>query len=236
MKDSQETIRRQALPWDGEPVVQFYLKTHPAFPYREQFRQLFREAYHTYLAACPRASIIVAGEALLRAIYDCTIQLLASGANVTIRRGRRQALPLDNATPIDVLYHLTDELTFFDAIQVLQKSKVYPNDLINLMFVVKDLRNRAAHGDLPVLDDWDPDDPRPSEQFIKMLSDDTFEFPEGYRFIPSTHGAEWFTFDLRKYKCGSFKPLAWEERFAAMQYLLVLEVITKLKDCMVKTT
>jgi hypothetical protein len=42
---------------------------------------------------------------------------------------------------MDVLYRLTDELTFYEAIQVLQKSKVYPDDLLNLMFVVKDLRN-----------------------------------------------------------------------------------------------
>ena len=72
---------------------------------------------------------------------------------MTIRRGRRQGLPLDSATPMDVLYRLTDELTFYEAIQVLQKSKVYPDDLLNLMFVVKDLRNCAAHGDLPLLDD-----------------------------------------------------------------------------------
>ena len=97
------------------------------------------------------------------------------------------------------------------------------------MFVIKELRNRAAHGDLPFLDDWDPDDPRPPEQLKKILLDDAFEFPEGYRFIPSKQGAKRFTFDLREYKCGSFKLLSWEARFAAIQYLLVLKLITKLR-------
>ena len=70
MEETLETIRRKALPWDGEAVVAFYLNADPLFPYREQFAKLFLEAYHAYLAGCPRASIVIAGEALLRAIIE----------------------------------------------------------------------------------------------------------------------------------------------------------------------
>ena len=228
MQDTQETIRRQALPWNGEPVVQFYLKAHAAFPYRGQFLQLFREAYLTFVAACPRASIIVAGEALRRVIYDCIIQRLAGGTPVVRLSSDREPLRLNSATSAEGLSHLAEALTFHEAIQVLQKSNVYSPELIKLMFIVKELQHRAAHDDFPVLDLWEPDEPSSDEEFMHMLSDNTFAFPEGYRFIPSKQGREWFTFDLRKYKCGSLKPLAWEERLAAIQYLLVLEVIDKL--------
>ena len=229
MDESQEKIRRQALPWDGDSVVQFYLEGHPSFPYREQFIQLFLEAYRSYLAGCPRASIIVAGEALLRATYDRLIQLRRTGRQLSIRRTRRP-IPLNDQTPVDVLYTLTDEVSFCEAIRSVDEAAVYPEHVIKLLFAVKDLRNRAAHGELPLLDEWDPDDPRPPERLEELLWSGTFEFPEGYRFIPSKNGSEWFTFDLRNYKCGSLKPLRFEDRFAAIQYLLVLEAIARMRQ------
>ncbi len=194
-------------------------------------------AYHSYLGACPRASIIVAGEALLRTIYDCIIQLCASGANVTVSRNRRAAISLGDATPADARWRLTDELTFYEAIQALQKFGVYPNDLINHMLVVQCLRNCAAHGDLPLLDDWDPDDPRPLGELMEILQDRTYDFPEGYSFISSKDGSKQFKFDLRKYKCGSLKPLQPDDRFAVIQQAVVLDVIariTKVRGTVVK--
>lgn len=98
------------------------------------------------------------------------------------------------------------------------------------MFVVKELRNRAVHSDFLILDDWNPDEPKPPEKLQEILFDQNFEFPEGYRFLIRKVNSDWFKIDLRKYRCGSLKPLGWEDRFAAIQYLLVLEVISKMKD------
>jgi hypothetical protein len=229
MQEAHTEICRKALPWDGDSVIQFFLETHPSFPYRDQFVQLFLEAYHAFLAGCPRASIIVGGEALLRAIYDRIVQhVQKTGNSLTVPRGRRPlSQSADNAT--EVLFALTDELSFCQAVEVLKKTNDYSSDVISLMLVIKDLRNKAVHGDLPILHEWDPDDPRPNEQMQEILFKQDFEFPEGYRFIPSKQRPEWFTFDLRKYKCGSLKQLSTEDRFAAIQYLLVVQALASMR-------
>lgn len=235
MNDTRETTRREALPWQGDTVVQFYLGAHSSFPYREQFVSLIHEAYHAFLAGCPRASIIVAGEALLRAIYDKIIRLAQEGHEFEIPRRRRANLRIGRDASPDILFELTDQVSFCEAVKLLQDSDQFATDLITLLYVVKSLRNDAAHGNLPLLDDqWDPDDPRPAEKLEELLWAETFEFPEGYRFVPSSVPTlppkSWFTVDLRKYTCGSLKSLSFEEQFAAIQYLLVLEALTKLSD------
>jgi len=53
-------------------------------------------------------------------------------------------------------------------------------------------------------------------------------FPEGYRFIPFRNGTQWFNFDCREYPCGPLKDLSPEDRFAAIQYLLVVDAVSKL--------
>lgn len=231
-----EVIRREALPWNGECVVKFYLESHPSFPYREEFIKLFIEAYHSYLAGCPHASIIIAGEALLRAIYDKIIRLIATDHNITILKNKGHSISIGNETPLDVLNQLADKFSFYEAIRTLEKLNIYSPATINHMFVVKELRNRAAHNNFPLLDDWDPDEPRSPEQIRKILIEPNFEFPEGYRFLPRKDSSDWFTIDLRKYKCGSLKSLWWEDRFAAIQYLLVLEVISEMKDALESDT
>ncbi|PSB21211.1 hypothetical protein C7B65_04580 [Phormidesmis priestleyi ULC007] len=230
MQENLETVRREILPWAGDSVVAFYLETHPSFPYKEQFAKLFVEAYHAYLSGCSRASIIVAGEALLRAIYDQIICLVAKGYSVEIFKARGRSIHLEEGTSVATLHQLTDECSFHAAIKALGQLNIYSQDLINKMRVVKDLRNRATHGDFPLFDEWDPDDPRPREQLRQILSDQDFEFPEGYRFLLDRDGADWFTIDLREYKCRSLKSLGTADRFAVIQYLLVLEIISKLKD------
>lgn len=68
------TIRREALPRDGDTVVDLYLQAHPRFLYRDNFITLWREANHSYLAGCYRASMIVAGTALMRTTLDFNVQ------------------------------------------------------------------------------------------------------------------------------------------------------------------
>jgi hypothetical protein len=227
VNDTHAQLCRQALPWDGDSVVQFYLDAHPTFPYRERFAQLFIEAYHAFLAGCPRASMVISGEALLRAIYERIIQWISTGNKLTVSRSRRP-LSLEAGTPTDVLFGLADELSFCQAIDALKETKAFSEDDIHLMLVVKDLRNAAAHRELPILDEWDPKDPRPSEELTEMLWNDS-QPSEGYRFIPSRQRSDWFAFDPRKYKCGSLRPLSVEDRFAAIQYLLVLESVAKMR-------
>jgi hypothetical protein len=228
VEDAQTQVRRQALPSDGDSVVQSFLEAHPSFPYREHFAQLLVEAHRAFLAGCPRASIIVAGEALLRAIYDGIVQHIRVGNTITISRGRRQVL-LAADSAADLLFGLADDVSFCQAIDALKEAQAYSDDLIHQMFVVKDLRNNAAHGEFPILDEWDPDDPRPPEQIEELRWNPDFEFPEGYRFIPSKQRSEWFTLDLRNYNCNSLKPLAIEDRFAAIQYLLVLTALARMR-------
>ena len=228
MQEINAETRREALPWDGDSVVEFFLEAHPSFLYREQFAQLFIEAYHAFLAGCPRASIIVAGEALLRAIYDQIIRHVQNGDSIVVG-DRRSPRPLTRETSTEKLFRLTDEVNFCQAINALEETKAYPDNVISCMRVIKNLRNAAAHGEMPLLDQWDPDDPRPPEELKKILCTRDFEFPEGYRFLLSKQQKEWFTFDLRKYKCKSLKSLDTDERFAAIQYLLVLEVLEKMR-------
>lgn len=222
MDDDSKALLREALPWNGEPVVDFYVKAHPSFPFREQFVQLLFEAYHAYLARCPRASIIVAGEALLRAVYDRIVELSTQG-KITLPKGKRTPLNLEGVAQ---LYKLADVLSYCQALEVLKKSGVYPQDLVDQLFVIKDLRNCAAHGDLPLLDYWDPDDPRPEGIFAQLLRGE-IEIPEGYRFWLKNR-RNWFAFDCREHKCGSLRHLSPEDRLAAIQYLLVVNAISKL--------
>ncbi len=227
------TERAKALPWRGSSVVEFYLSAHPSFPYRMQFISLIKEAHDSFIAGCPRASVIVAGEALLRAIYDKIIRLANEGHEFEIPRRRRANLKIQRGVDTGILFELTDHVSFSEAVKLLADSGLFENDFITILYVIKSLRNDAVHGDFPFLDTkWDPDDPRPAEQRRELLFSQTFEFPEGYRFIPSrvpTLAANsWFTIDLRKYRCGSLKSLAFEEQFAAIQYMLVLDALEKL--------
>lgn len=229
MKEKLEVIRKKALPWNGESAVAFYLEAHPSFPYREQFTKLFIEAYHAYLAGYPRASIVIAGEALLRAIYDQIIRLVATSRSITILITGGRSTSFGNETPLDALNQLGDKSSFYKAVKTLQGLNIYSSDTINQMFVVKELRNRAVHSDLPILDDWDLDELRTPEKLQEILLDPNFDFLEGYRFLRKDN-SDWFRIDLQKYRCVSLKPLGWEDRFASIQYLLVLEVISKMKD------
>jgi hypothetical protein len=92
------------------------------------------------------------------------------------------------------------------------------------MFVIKELRNRAIHGQLPVIDYYDPDDPRPKEDFIKLLNGD-IKIPEGYRFMPNKDRKEWITFACRDHGVGTLTGLSFQDRYAAIQYVFAIETI-----------
>ena len=230
MKNKLAIKRREIYPWDGDTLVDILKRAHPNFPYKDQFAELFLEAYHAYEAGCPHASIITAGEAFLRIVYDRIIHLLSDGKEIKISKGKR--LQTFNAdSPIEVIFNLTDEMTFCEAIYGMKNANIFAKELIDKMFVIKDLRNRATHGELPLLDDWDPDESdRDWDETWKIITKGEKKFPEGYRFIGRKGSSEWNHIDIKKYQCNSLKPLPYKDRFAVIQMLLVIEVITEMSD------
>lgn len=221
----QERIeqRKQALPWHGEAVVNFYLAAKEPFPYGEKFAELIYEAYQAFIAGCPRASIIISGEALLQAIfYKVAKELISLGTISNRKKGIK--LSKDN---LNHVRNLSDYLTFDQALAILKQEGLYSAALIERMYIIKSLRNDAAHGEFPLLDYWDPDDPRDKDQLLALLQGQ-IEIPEGYRFIPSRGDKVWFTLACRDYNCGSLKALSIESRFAAIQLVLTFDTISKM--------
>lgn len=105
---------------------------------------------------------------------------------------------------MELLFPLADHLSVYEATKLAKDYNSFASDHITRLYIVKSIRNAAVHGDLPVLDQWDPDNPRPKEQRRSMLFGEAFEFPEGYRVIPKIvfklGPDDWCQFDLRKYK------------------------------------
>jgi len=99
--------RREALPWSGLAVVNFYLHAREPFSYGEDFVHLALEAYRAYVAGCPRAAIIISGEALLRATYH-KIAKLVGGETIAIPR-KKGARSVD-----DQMYNLSDQCRDYD--------------------------------------------------------------------------------------------------------------------------
>ncbi len=220
-----ENLRREVLPWHGEAVTKMYVSAK-ALPYGEGFAFLMREAYHSYLAACPRASVITSGEALLRAIYDKIAKRLIQQGELSLRHTRNKNITL-NSQNKEHIYFLSDYLTFDQAIRISNQELLFSDQQIKNMLVVKSLRNDAAHGEFPVLDYWDPDDPRPEDKFLAFMRGE-ISISEGYRFIPSRGDKAWFNFACRDYNCGSMSQLSVEDRFAAIQLSLVFKLVSEL--------
>jgi hypothetical protein len=210
----------------GEAIVpEIWLSTH-----RDDFVKLFLEAYQAYLAGCPRASIIVAGESLLRAIFariESEVVQRRAPLTVQARGGRAKTV----GTDFEVA-ELPEYLTFCEALDLLRQNRLLPDRVLELAYTVKDLRNHAAHGQFPLLDQWDPDSPRPLPERMLLIEsavkNEAFVFPEGYRFVPSKRRGTWFTFDCRRHRCGSFKELGIEEQYAAIQYCLVVDALLRM--------
>lgn len=222
MSNDLVSARANAIRFDRDLIVDLYVNAHPSFPHRDEFLQLIEEAHRTFLGGCPRASMITAGEALLRVIYVKLVQIAAqrNGLTYSDTTGRSISLGADDLQEPD------DELGFCNALEALKQNRRYKQAVTNRLYIIKELRNRAAHGQFPVLDYWDPDDPRSKEEFVKMLHGEV-EIPEGYRFKFKGRRS-WVTFNCREHACGSLKPLPWLDRYAAIQLAFVLETIPTL--------
>lgn len=227
MSDIDRERLATALPNATELIVEaivpeVWLSTH-----LEDFLKLFLEGYQAYLAGCPRASIIVAGESLLRVVFArIESEILQRKTPLTVQtRGKAKTV----GTDFEVA-ELPEYLTFCEALDLLKQNRLLPAPTLDVAYTVKDLRNHAAHGQFPLLDQWDPDEPRPhgSPERHRMRRDKSFTFPEGYRFIPSKKRGAWFTFDCRRHYCGSFKELGVEMRYAAIQYCLVIDTLLQM--------
>jgi hypothetical protein len=214
--------RSEILPWDPAPIISFFTSADPKFTYREEFIQLILESRHCFVAGCPRASMVVAGEALLRALFEIVVKFANAGHEASISRGRRGTFTVSPNMDDRRFFGLNDDLTFNDTLGLLTEMEAVPKTRMDTLHVIKSMRNRAIHGTMPLITEWDPDEPRPGTDWI---FDDSVTFPEGYQFSPHMDRADRFTFDCRQYSCGSLKPLTAEEQLAAIQYLIVTDSI-----------
>jgi hypothetical protein len=213
--------RKAVLPWNGSIVADFFLSANKSWPYGIKFAQLLCHAYHAYVAGFSTASIIMAGEGLLRAVFE-KIALIIEIKGQFIVKTKRKNIKLTRQYSRG---GLSDNLSFDQALMGLRQEQAYLPNLIDSMYAVKSLRNDVLHGDLPILYPWDPDDPRPEDQWMEMLAQDDFVFPEGYKFKPSRGNGQWVKIDIRKYRCSSLRELSTEDRFAVIQQLLVVDII-----------
>lgn len=93
------------------------------------------------------------------------------------------------------------------------------------MYEIKALRNMITHKNYAVIDWWDIDICKPDENFIAMMTSDSWEFPEAYRVLhKSRKKSNWIYFDCREYSC-TMKELGPEERIPAIQLQFVQEII-----------
>jgi hypothetical protein len=228
MNDSKKTVLEEALPSASAIIVEAMIPEVWLSVHRDDFVTLFLESYRAYLSGCPRASIIVAGECLLRAVFArIESEIVLRRAPLSVGTGKKKKTISIYFDAINV-----DLLSFCEALDLLKQNQLLSDSALDIAYTVKELRNRTAHGQLPLLDNWDSDEPRVpgSPEHKRMLWDESFAFPEGYRFIPSKDKKKgnWFTFDCRKHHCGSLKRLGVEERFAAIQYSLVVDALLRM--------
>lgn len=160
--------------------------------------------------------MIVTGEALLRILYARIAEMLQNGP-LTVRQGAR-AIRIRPSSA----YDLHDELTFAQAERAL--SHYLDPVVYERVDAVRFLRNRAAHADLPMLDEWDPRDPRSAADFFDLLSSQT-PIPEAYRFHK---GDTWVTISVKDHPCSAMYELSTSEKLAVIQQLFVIAVINKL--------
>ena len=214
VRDDEE-LRKTALPWYGETVVSAYKRSRGT-RYGEDFVELILEGYRAYVDGNTRASVIIAGEALLRILYARIAEVLQEGP-LTVQHGRRVIM-----VSLTSAYNLPDELTFFQAEKALS-GHIHPRAR-EQVDAVRFLRNRAAHADLPLLDEWDPDDPRSGADFFYLLSG-RISIAEGYRFLKRDR---WVTLAIRDHPCNTLNDLSVGEKLAVIQQLLVISVIQEL--------
>lgn len=208
-----EVIRRAALPWYGNTVADAYQR-YRGVRYGDDFLKLTLEGYQSFVHGNNRASMILIGEALARILYAQIAEALQNGP-LTVRHGSRTITVRPSS-----MYNLQDELTFAQAEHVL--NSYIDSKIQRQVNDVRFLRNRAAHGDLPILDEWDPDDGKRSEAEFRNLLMDLISIPEGYRFYKR---GTWVTFAIRDHHCNTLRELSTYERIAVIEQLLFISAI-----------
>lgn len=203
--------------YDRSPWVQIYAHAQSSrdFPEREEFVFLMREAEHCFRNGTPRASMVTAGEALQKVVLNIVRHHVIKVGSARIGGklwGGRDIYS-------DKFFNKT---TFHTLLEFLKEHNLVQADTLAEMFVVKDLRNAAAHGNWPVIDVWDPE--VPDERFIDFL-EDRYQLPEGYQVF--LHGTR-FQFGCAEYGCGPITELHWLDRLAAVQFFVVNHVLKRL--------
>ncbi len=229
MDEDFKQILEKAIKWDATIHIAFYqLSDPPGGLFRYQYLELISEAYHCFMNNCPRASVIVAGEALLRAIFDRIVFLLPKIANISYRSRSKKTTVLELMNKKGNKYdNLVDALTFDEAIGILRKSQVYDQSLIERMYDVKALRNMVTHKGYAFIDNWVPNPPSKSKEHSLELSisieNQQPASPEAYR-MHNERNDKWIYFNCREHNC-TLKALDYRLKLAAIQYYLVQDII-----------
>jgi hypothetical protein len=216
MVQSLEEKRKDALSFDRIQVAQVYLKSYGL--YRHYFIELMQEAYNSFIHGCPRAAIIGAGEAMLRALLFWIEKLNGTG-QIELTEKQKKSVVVDSK----------ETISFWHAITILKDSNLYSKELIDKMQFVRILRNRATHSDFPIIDDWDPEDGSSEKEFIELLQG-IRQIPEGYKTYLQVGNQKNFTFVPRDYACGSLKGLNYTDKYAIIQISLVTEILSQIYD------
>ncbi len=213
--------RQNVLPKTGDTIAAAYINAHPNLSYRERFVQLIQEAKRAFIFGCPLSSIIASGEALLRIVYD-RIAIIYKYSLDESGNVRKDAPQLSTAAQ-NRLHDLSKPMTFKKALDFIEGTKLFPDEVVIKMRVVKDLRNDAAHGDLPILNTWEP--PVAPAELSSFLRGEAPDPPEAYHFISNLNDKTECIFRPGDHECSSLRALTTDEHYAAIQYLLVIEIV-----------
>lgn len=211
-----EEKRKNALNFEWIQVAQVYLKSYGWN--RHYFIELIQEAYNSFIHGCPRAAIIVSGEAMLRALIFLIDKLNRTG-QIKLTQKQKKSLVIGSK----------ETVSFWQAISILKDSNLYSAEIIEKMQFVRILRNRATHSDFPIIDDWDPEDGRSKEEFIELLQGKR-EIPEGYKIYLQVDNQKNITFVPRDYACGTLKGLNYADKYAIIQISFVIDILSQVYD------
>ncbi|MEK3786914.1 hypothetical protein [Paenibacillus sp. FSL K6-1230] len=207
--------RRQVINLNSFELERVYERIK-AYEYGEEFLIRLFESYMCYLNNLSISSIIVSSEAMFRVLCDRVKRIaVEQKVNITISKNTVMYSEL-----IEDPFSLSDKFTFNNLITYLEKQKVYNKDVIDNLKKVKNLRNKVTHGTLPLITEWDPDDPRSREEILNLLRG-VSEIPEAYK-ISLRSGPVYF--DCREYDL-SLRSLDPASKIAVIQLVYIREIL-----------
>lgn len=143
---------RAALRLDYRDIGQFY-SASVSQAFIHDIIELTTEVYQSLAAKCRRAPILMAGEGLFRA--NCELILHATlTKGVFVFQGQRRRIEFLAAEVSSE--DISQEMKLSDTIAALHQNRLIDEDTMSDMNILRLLRNKAVHGELPGLLSKDP--------------------------------------------------------------------------------